>query len=320
MRDQIIHSRMPGSHIPTYDRRVALVQFFSAILGVEKRYYVYLPPEYAAGRDRFPVLYLLRGHEREWVNPAEDDTRAGRTVIDVYEQLRAARRIGPLILVMPSMASDDNRISGLMVDFRAPGLAGSTPGIGTGRFESYFVRELIPRIDRDYRTLLARRAVAGFSLGGAMAVKVAARYPEMFVSVSAYDGTFLFTSDGGRAVRPSDSLLFSPMFDPNFGVPRDLAYITANNPVNLVACADPAQLRHITWCIQYGPEEIEPWGSNFYRGEHLLRLLHCQGIANSVSPVIPDGQHNWATVHRHIEQVLPIHSAVLCSSVNDTGD
>lgn len=314
LHDQLTHLRAPDSQHPIYDPRAAPVRFFSAILGVEKCYYVYLPPEYADTTRRFPVLYLLRGHEREWINPDEDSSRAGRTIIDIYEQLHTAGRVGPLLLVMPSMASDDNHISGLMTNFRAPELAEAKPGIGSGRFESYFVEEVIPHIDRNYRTIPSRRAIAGFSLGGAMAVKIAARRPELFTSVSAYDGSFLFAADGGRTVRFSDSLLSNQMFDPHFGIPRDFDHITANSAATLIAHADSVQLRRLVWCIQYGPEHSEPWGSNFYRGEHLMRLLRSKGVTNSVqSAVLADGDHTWGTVHRHMEQVLPVHWQALQS-------
>lgn len=294
---------------PHCDSRATLVHLASTVLGVEKLVYLYLPPEYAAdATQRFPTLYLLRGHEREWVNPQEDHSRQGLTVIDVYERLRAEGRIGPLILVMPGIASDDNQLSGMLTDFRAPDLAGDAVGIGSGQFERYFVEELIPWIDETYRSVPAARAVAGFSLGGMMAVKAAARYPELFVSVGAYDGTFFFTADGGRNVRASDSVLMHPMFDPAFGLPRDFDFITAQSPANLILHMDPAQLRRITWLIQYGPEQIEPWGSNFYRGEHFLRVLHARGGRNSLpSAVIPDGDHTWRTADRHIEQTLPLH-------------
>lgn len=302
-----------GAAVPHhYDQRATLVRFHSTILGVERRYFIYLPPEYESGNQRFPLLYLLRGHEREWVNPREDDSRGGATVIDVYERLRAAGQIGPLLLVMPGLASDDNHIPSMLIDFRAPELAKQIPGIGNGQFERYFVEELIPQIDANYRTIPGARAIAGFSLGGMMAVKVAARYPELFVSVGAYDGTFFYTSDAGRSVRPGDGVLDHPMFDPALGLPRDLDFITTNSPVNLLLRADSQQLRRLAWFIQYGLEEIEPWGSNFYRGEHLLRALATCGVQNGLpAPVMAEGRHTWATADRHIEETLPLHWAAL---------
>lgn len=304
---------MAVSDHPELDPRARRVRLPSRILGVTRYLYVYLPPEYAAApRQRFPTLYLLRGHEREWVNRREDASRGGTTVIDVYERLRAAGAVGPLILVLPGMASDDNTVPGMLTDFHSPARAVHVPGIGSGRFQRYFFEELLPFIDARFRTLPGARAVAGFSLGGYMAVKAAALHPERFVSVGAFDGAFPYASDGGRSARRAETLFAPPMFDAVLGVPRDQAHLSANNPICLLLRADVAALRRITWLIQYGPEHLEPWGSNFYRGEYLLRLLRSLGIANSAPlAALPDGEHTWRLADRHIEQTLPLHWAAL---------
>jgi S-formylglutathione hydrolase FrmB len=291
-----------------FDSRARLLRFDSPALGIAKGAYVYLPPEYARGGGRFPVLYLLRGHEREWVNPREDDSRGDTTVIDVYERLRAADVIGPMILVMPGMSSDNNAVPGMLTDFRQPERAADAPGIGSGRFCSFFFDDLIPTIDRSLRTIPAARAIAGFSLGGYMAVKAAALRPDMFVSVGVFDASIPYASDYGRAARVGDSIFALPMFDPALGVPRDPAHLADQSPVTLLMRADPDAIRRVAWAIQYGPEHIEPWGSNFYRGEFLLRALRSLGVRNA-APIaaLPDGQHTWQIADRHIEQTLPIH-------------
>jgi S-formylglutathione hydrolase FrmB len=298
---------------PTYDPRAHSVRMRSRILGVTRRFYVYLPPEYAdQPQRRFPTLYLLRGHEREWVNPHEDASRSGATVIDVYERLRAADAVGPLIMVMPGMASTDNAVPGMLTDFRSPEYAAHVTGIGSGRFQQFFFEELLPTVDQRFRTLPAARAVAGFSLGGYMAVKAVALRPELFVSVGAFDGAFPYASDGGRRARAAETLFAPPMFDAPLGRPRDPAHLNANNPLGLLMRADPAALRRLIWVIQYGPETIEPWGSNFYRGEYLLRALASLGISNA-APVaaLAEAQHNWQSADQHIAQTLPIHWAAL---------
>lgn len=300
---------------PTYDPRARLVRIRSQILGVTRGLYLYLPPEYATQpRRRFPALYLLRGHEREWVNPHEDESRGGTTVIDVYERLRATEAIGPMILVMPGMASADNAVPGMLTDFHSPALAGQAPELGSGLFQRFFFEELIPAVDQRFRTLPAARAVAGFSLGGYMAIKAAALCPELFVSVGAFDGSFPYTGDGGRCARLSDGIFAPPMFDAPLGRPRNPAHLNANNPICLLLRADPAALRRITWLIQYGPETIEPWGSNFYRGEYLLRALATLGIGNA-APVaaLAEARHSWQSADRHIEQTLPLHWAALAA-------
>ena len=294
-----------------YDPRARLMRFDSPALGVARGACIYLPPEYAQDGRRFPALYLLRGHEREWVNPGEDESRGGTTVIDVYERLRAAAEIGPMILVMPGMSSDDNAVPGMLTDFRQPERAADA-GLGSGLFQRFFFEDLIPAVDRSLRTAPAARGLAGFSLGGYMAVKAAALRPDMFVSVGAFDASIPYAGDYGRAARGGDGIFAQPMFDPALGVPRDPAHLAEQSPVVLLMRADPAALRRITWAIQFGPEHIEPWGANFYRGEHLLRALRSLGVRNAApSAAIPDGQHNWQTADRHIEQTLPVHWAAM---------
>src|SRR5688500_4789298 len=179
------------------DPRVRKVILKSTILGVRKSFYVALPPGYASTANRqrrYPALYLFRGHEHEWVHRWQDRSRRGRTIIDVYRQLLDEGKVGPMVLVFPGISSDDNRVPGLLVNFRNPSLAPRSPGIGTGRFEDYFVNELIPIVESRFRVISARsgRAVDGFSLGGFQAIKIAAQYPNLFSSAGSFDGTFLF--------------------------------------------------------------------------------------------------------------------------------
>ena len=47
---------------PAYDARARYVTFFSAALGIFKSFYIYIPPDLAAGQ-RVPALYFLRGQE-----------------------------------------------------------------------------------------------------------------------------------------------------------------------------------------------------------------------------------------------------------------
>lgn len=293
---------------PIYDRRVRHVSFHSAALGVDKQFYIFVPPDIAPGA-RAPAIYFLRGHEREWINTQEDVTRGGQNVVDVYERLRAAGTIGPLILVFPSTASDDNRIPGMLVNMCAPELAGATPGIGSGRFGDYFFDDLIPYVDAHFPTLGGRqRGVIGFSLGGAAAIAAAARRPNVFASAGAYDGTFLYAADRGRRVRVADGVLNNPIFDPAYGSPRNMPVVARNNASNLIVRGDAAALARVTWIIGYGPERNEPWQANYYRGVHLMNCLTARGLANALPHErFPDGDHTWRTADAFTELTLPLH-------------
>jgi len=57
----------------------------------------------------------------------------------------------------------------------------------TGYWESYFLEEVIPFIDREYRTLGTKenRGIAGFSMGGYIALNMSLKYPDHFSSVYA---------------------------------------------------------------------------------------------------------------------------------------
>jgi hypothetical protein len=295
---------------PAYDPRVRLVTFFSAALGIFKSFYIYIPPNLHADQ-RIPAIYFLRGHEREWVNPHEDTTRGGSNVIDVYERLRADGAVGPLLLVFPNMASDDNHVPGLLVNFLAPQRV-DAPGIGTGRFADYFFDDLIPYVDAQFPVLAGRRGLAGFSLGGAMAIKAAAQRPDLFQSTSAYDGTFLYAVDRGRRVRRTDPVIRNPMFDAAYDLPRNTHFIAANSPANLILRGDAAALERITWMIGYGPEHREPWHANFYRGEHLVQCLDARGLTNALPhSAFPDGDHSWRTADAFSAVTLPLHDHAL---------
>jgi S-formylglutathione hydrolase FrmB len=296
---------MPRSKMLRIDSRVQALLIKSELLGIEKTCYVYVPPEAAAGQPA-PTFWLLRNHEREWVNPREDETRRNRTVVDVYERLRRRGAVGPMILLMPGLSSDDNQVPSLLNDFVAPQKAIDHSGIGSGRFLSYFFEELLPTIDAQLPTLPIR-GVTGFSLGGLMAVLAVAHRPELFVSVGSYDGTILYSAASGQRFRETDRVLDLPMFDAALGTPRDFDYLTENSPIPLLMRADRAALQRLTWLIQYGCEAVEPWGSNFYRNEHLLRALRAIGIENALPGEIAEANHTWHYADRHVLETLPLH-------------
>ena len=308
------HRRQPPSAAPhAYDARTQRVALASDALGITKHFYAYVPPDLAPG-ERAPCVYFLRGHEREWINGAEDASRHGRNVIDVYLDLRAAGRVGPLVLVFPGLTSDDNAIPSALVNMRAPELASGASGLGSGRFADYFYDDLIGYVDTHYPTIAGgrRRGLIGFSLGGAMAIKAAAERPDLFASAGAYDGTFLYAIDRGRRVRRGDGVIYNPMFDAAYDVPRNTRFIAHNSASNLIVRGDAAALGRITWIVGYGPERYEPWHSNFYRGEHLVRCLESRGLTNALPhAAFPDGDHTWRTADAFVELTLPLHDQAL---------
>lgn len=305
--------------VAIYDLRAQKVRLETNALGVPKEFYVYTPPGYAQspGR-RYPVLYLFRGHETEWINKFEDGTRGGKNVIDVYEELLAAGQVGPMMLIFPGISSNDNSISGMVTNFKRPDLT-TAAGIGTGRFEDYFVQDVIGYVDAHYRTVAAKegRGVDGFSLGGFMSVKIAAQHPELFKTAGVFDGTHFYANiDCSQVdvVRDANTFTTNSMFDPVYDNPRDAAFAALNNGPNLVCNSTPAAMQSLHWFVQYGPLSGEPLSSNYLRGEHLMEKLTAQGVTNEITAVL-EGGHNWATADLHMRQTLPLHWAVLGAAV-----
>ena len=61
---------------------------------------------------------------------------------------------------------------------------------GQPRWEDWHVKQLIPWVDRHYRTLDARRerAIAGLSMGGFGAFTYASRHPDLFTAALSLSG------------------------------------------------------------------------------------------------------------------------------------
>lgn len=144
----------------TSDRRVLKLPGAG---GRSLAYRVSLPVDYQSSNRDYPVLYLLHGvgeNENTW-----------------WEQSRLAEYTAksPLIIVTP--ANPDNR---------------SADSNSTGLYEDEIVNLLIPEIGRTYRTTPGReaRAVAGNSVGGSSAVRLALRYPDEFAFAGSISGIF----------------------------------------------------------------------------------------------------------------------------------
>lgn len=169
---------VPGeSPLPWESQRVPKgtvhVEFLDSVLqGRERSYYVYTPPGYHRRKaGDLPVLLLLPGTpgtEADWVT-------AGR-VNRIFDNLIAQRRVTPLLVLMP-------RADVL--------LKGGTRADNLREFEPLLVREILPHFGSRYPTANRpeARAIAGYSLGGELALTVGLRHPELFRSVGSFGGS-----------------------------------------------------------------------------------------------------------------------------------
>jgi len=161
----------PPAPAPAALPEVAARTFRSASLNEDRAYTVLLPVGYDRDTQRrYPVLYLLHGKsgdQTDW------STRA---------PLREAVGGTPLIVVMPD--GDD----GWYVDWAD----------GVHRYDGQIVRDLVPHVDATYRTRAVRegRAVAGLSMGGYGAWRLALAHPDLFASAASVSGALRFPREG----------------------------------------------------------------------------------------------------------------------------
>ncbi len=185
-----------------------------------RRMYVYTPPDYMTGKDKYPVLYLLHGgggDEDAWVT-------MGRANI-IMDNLIAQGKAKPMLVVMPNGNPSQIVSQGYAygptpprqsVTAPAPppvqaaqGLAGgrgpgapSTPGspaapaapapgaaptprppqVYQGSYPHSLVAEIVPFIEKNYRVIADKnsRAIAGLSMGGGHTTQATNNNPGVF--------------------------------------------------------------------------------------------------------------------------------------------
>ncbi len=95
---------------------------------------------------------------------------------------------------------------------------------GKWPIESVIIKELIPHIDKTYRTLARRetRAIEGYSMGSYGAAHLGFKYPELFGIVGVNAGALITPR---AAVQPA---VYAKMFG------SDDAYVQANDPLVLL--------------------------------------------------------------------------------------
>jgi S-formylglutathione hydrolase FrmB len=169
---------------------IETVQLQSKLINATLPYDVILPPGYRASTTtRYPVLYLLHGwggHYTDWL------TRTN--VADYAAQYR-------MIVVMPE-GNDSWYVDG------AAGV--------NDKYESYILKELMPDVDKRYRTIQSRygRAIAGLSMGGYGAIKYGLKYPSTFAFAGSISGAFGVTRYTEKEMAGANWEPFRKIFGP----------------------------------------------------------------------------------------------------------
>ena len=211
-------------------------------------------------RAPYPVLYLLHGL-------SDDNTMwQRRTSIERYVQDL------PLMVVMP----DGGR------SFYIDALEGMA-------YETAIVRDLVGYIDNTFQTKPNRagRCLAGLSMGGYGAVKLALRFPDLFCAAASHSGAMGFSHWPLNKEEAWGKEMLRIVGESAAGGPNDLYALSES--------VDPAQRPALR--IDCGKDDFLIKDNRAFTG-HLNEMgydhVYCEY----------EGEHNWAYWDRHIQDSL----------------
>lgn len=198
-------------------------------------YRVYLPPCYYHQTDRsYPVLYLLHGlysNDIQWVRIGVEETA---------NRMMASGEIPPFIIIMPND-----------MDWEIP---------PTNKFGEVLVKELVLRVDNQFRTIPTReyRAIGGLSRGGNWALHIGLQYWGIFGALGAHSAP-VFITDGMQIAGWLDDI-------PPESMPRiflDIGHRDANGAY-LHVVEEMLSERGIPheWYLNIGRHNEEYWSAN----------------------------------------------------------
>jgi enterochelin esterase-like enzyme len=247
----------------------------SKILNMERKYAIYLPPDYETSQRSYPVLYLLHGSgddQTGWVQFGE--------VQNITDKAIKEGTATALIIVMPD-ANTGQR--GYFNDIK-----------GTWRYEDFFFQELMPFIEKTYRTKNEKRyrAISGLSMGGGGAFMYALHRPDLFAAscpLSASTGPVSiddvkgFNSRNTNNANLPDSVL-SAFYN------RISAHALVNNMPDSVKKA-------VRWYIDIGDDDF------LYEGNSLIHIaMKKKQIPHEFR--IREGGHSWSYWRSSLPPVL----------------
>ncbi|WP_080239429.1 alpha/beta hydrolase-fold protein [Spirosoma rigui] len=154
--------------------------YYSNITDSWRRAFVYTPPGYdASPKKRYPILYLLHGageNERGWSLQGHMSA--------ILDNLIADKRAVPMIVVMDNGYATAKGES----TTAAAGLSDMEKRAAT--LEQVYIKEIIPTMEANYRTLRGRenRAMAGLSMGGLQTMLIGMKHTDLFSYYGFFSG------------------------------------------------------------------------------------------------------------------------------------
>ena len=245
----------------------------SKILNMERKYSVYLPPDYETSNRSYPVLYLLHGSgddQTGWVQFGEVGHIADKAIRE--------GKATDMIIVMPDANTGKrgyfNNIAG---DFR---------------YEDFFFQEFIPYIEKTYRIRAEKRyrAISGLSMGGGGTTIYALHHPEMFSSACPLSASVRrYNENLERQKAELANLKLTNEQIETYFKNHDAVYLIEKMPDN--------QKTLVRWYIDCGDDDF------LYEGNAMLHIaMRKKEVPHEFR--IRDGAHNWTYWRESLPEVL----------------
>jgi len=246
----------------------------SKLLKMDRKYAIYLPPDYESSQRSYPVLYLLHGagdDQTGWVQFGE--------VLNIADEAIKSNIATAMIIVMPD-ANTGKR--GYVNDVK-----------GEWRYEDFFFDEFMPFIEKTYRIKGEKRyrAIAGLSMGGEGTFIYALHHPELFSSACP-----LSAATGPRSLEELQ----------NYRLWRDVegindeekeSYFNRYSVLSLIENMPDDQKRTVRWYIDCGDDDF------LYEGNSLVHIaMRKKEIPHEYR--VRDGVHSWTYWRAALPKVL----------------
>ena len=246
----------------------------SSILNMERKYAIYLPPDYDISERSYPVLYLLHGggdDQTGWVQFGE--------VLHIADKAIQDGMATPMVIVMPD-ANAGRR--GYFNDAR-----------NEWRYEDFFFEEFLPFIESTYRIKGEKRyrAVAGLSMGGGGSFMYALHHPELFSSacpLSASTGSLTLEDAKERYKRYYNEEVTDEQIEP---------YFKKYSALELINTVPVDAIKSVRWYIDCGDDDF------LYEGNSLIHIaMRKKEIPHEFR--VRDGGHTWTYWRESLPEVL----------------
>lgn len=256
-----------------------LLTMESEILDMERKYAIYLPPDYESSARSYPVLYLLHGagdDQTGWVQFGE--------VLHIADKAILEGKATPMIIVMP----DGNaKKRGYFNDLK-----------NEWRYEDFFFEEFMPYVESKYRIKGEKRyrAISGLSMGGGGTFMYALHRPELFSSACP-----LSASCGPLSMEDMERQLQWRGMEPGSQEEME-AWYKRHSVLELIDAIDMEAYQkdremHVRWYIDCGDDDF------LFEGNSLAHIaMRKKEIPHEFR--IRDGGHSWTYWRESLPEVL----------------